>query len=51
MEATAQVEPYAAFPLAAVKAHIDKLDLRALSKALPRTDIAGEMAVTVSDLL
>jgi translocation and assembly module TamB len=46
VEATGQVEPYAAFPLAAVKAHIEKLDLRALLKELPRTAIAGDIELT-----
>lgn len=46
VEATAQVEPYAGFPLAGVKAHIEKLDLRALSKALPHTDIAGDVELS-----
>lgn len=43
VDATAQMEPYADFPVAAVKAHIEKLDLQALLKDLPRTAIEGDI--------
>lgn len=43
IDATASVEPYAGFPLAALKATIAALDLRAFGKTLPHTAIEGEV--------
>ena len=37
------VEPYAAFPVAALKAQLQDLDLRAFAKDWPQTLLAGEM--------
>jgi translocation and assembly module TamB len=42
LKGTARVEPYAQFPLAQLRARIAGLDLQAISRDLPRTDIAGE---------
>lgn len=46
IKGTAQLEPYADFPLARVKARIDKLDLQALLKGLPRTAIHGDVELS-----
>jgi len=37
------VEPYAAFPVAALKAQLQELDLKAFAKDWPQTLLAGEM--------
>jgi len=51
IDAVARVEPYAELPLAEVKAHVEKLDLQALAKNLPRTAIEGKFALARTGVL
>ena len=51
IEGTARVEPYAELPLARVKARISGLDLKVISRDLPRTDIKGEFDLSRKGLV
>jgi len=49
--ATGRVQPYEAFPIAAIKAEISQLDLKLLATNLPRTAIAGTLDLKRSGVL